>query len=49
MPLPPEVLLESRPKGGEEVVGVHDDVYKGVEQSAEGLVAAGDKPEQGYL
>ena len=39
--LPPEVLLELRPHGGQEVVGVHDGVDEGVEDASEGLVAVG--------
>jgi hypothetical protein len=45
--LPPEILLKARAEGGEEVVGVHDDVHNGVEEGAKGLVTAGDKSERG--
>ena len=37
--LPPQVLLELRPHGGQEVVGVHDGVDEGVEDAPKGLVA----------
>jgi len=37
---PPEVGLNTRSHGGQSVVGVHDDVDEGVEQSTEGFVAA---------
>ena len=35
VPLPPEVLLHVRPKPGQAVVRVHDDVDEGVQQADE--------------
>jgi len=37
--LPPEVLLHAGPERGQQVVRVHDDVHKGVEQAEESAVA----------
>ncbi len=39
--LPPEVLLHVWAQGGQEVVGVHDDVHDGVHEAAERLLASG--------
>ena len=44
MTLPPEILLEARSKGGEEVVGVHDDMDEGVEESSKRFVSSGEEP-----
>lgn len=38
--LPPEILLHLWSEGRQEVVGVHDDVHKGVDPANEGAVAA---------
>jgi len=39
--LPPQVLLHLGSEGGEEVVGVHDDVHEGVDPTDEGTMSAG--------
>lgn len=37
--LPPEILLKAGSEGTEQVVGVHDDVDKSVQQAEEGTVS----------
>lgn len=39
--LPPQILLHLRSEGGEEVVGVHDDVHERVDPANEGAMSAG--------
>jgi hypothetical protein len=46
LPLPPEVLLDAGPAGGEEVVEVHDDVDAHVQETAERGVTAAHVPAQ---
>ena len=43
LPFPPEVLLYSRSEGGEEVVEVHDNVHRHVQEPAERCVSATNK------
>jgi hypothetical protein len=38
--LPPKVLLHLRPKGCQQVVRVHDDVHKQVDDSDQGYMAS---------
>lgn len=38
--LPPQILLHLRSEGGEEVVGVHDDVHERVDPANEGAMSA---------
>jgi len=49
--LPPQVLLHLGAHRGQHVVGVHEDVHEGVQESKEGRVAAGrelDAPPDGH-
>ena len=45
--LPPEVLLDLRPEGGQEVVEVHHNVNAAVEETAKGGVASADESAHG--
>ncbi len=41
--LPPQIRLHPRSQSGQKIVGIHDDVHDGIDETSEGFLAAWNK------